>query len=217
VKPAFLTFDCYGTLIDWRTGIEEALRALGLASPHGQGLLGAYMAAEAKEEGTYRSYRQVLQDTVVSLFHSLGLKVDGEKAATFAASVPRWPAFRDSAEFLREVGSMGYRRYILSNVDNDILEETVKNHQLEIDGVVTAEEVRSYKPAKGHWIEFMSRTGCSKDEILHVAQSTFHDIIPTQQMGIPSAWVNRYNEALPLGASPLIISDNLGNLVESLR
>ncbi|MDE1852120.1 MAG: HAD hydrolase-like protein [Thaumarchaeota archaeon] len=143
--------------------------------------------------------------------------MDDEAARRFAGSVPRWPPFGDTSKFLQEMGSRGYKRYILSNVDNDLLEETIGNNGLEVDGFVTAEEVGSYKPRTDHWLEFLRRTGARKDEVLHVAQSVFHDIMPTQQLGIDSVWVNRYQEPLPADASPLIISDGLDSLATTLK
>jgi 2-haloalkanoic acid dehalogenase type II len=209
----YLTFDCYGTLIDWRTGIERELAsALGDISLRGQDLLNAYGKVEREEEAAYKKYRDVLRRSVLAMSGVLGVDVDEEAARRFAASVPRWPAFPDTAEFLRGMGGRGYKRYILSNVDNDLLEGTIKNNRLEVDGFVTAEEVGSYKPRTGHWVEFLRRTGATKDDVLHVAQSVYHDIIPTQRLGIASAWVNRYAEPLPPDASPSIISDSLASL-----
>ena len=209
-----LTFDCYGTLIDWRTGIERELtKALeGRVKLSGTHLLAAYVEAEKSQEATYRKYREVLQETVVSMSGVLGAEITDSAAREFAASVPKWPAFPDTARFLREAGSRGFKRYILSNVDNDILEETIKRHGLEVDGCVTAEEVGSYKPNPAHWIRFMAKTGIQKGSMLHCAQSVYHDIIPTQSMGIPSAWVNRYDEKLGPRVEPSYICDSLENL-----
>ena len=146
--------------------------------------------------------------------NQLGVDVTDEAARRFAASVPRWPAFPDSASFLREMGSRGHKRYILSNVDDDLLADTIRNHHLEVDGYVTAEQVGSYKPGEGHWKEFMRRTGADRADVLHVAQSVYHDIIPAQRMGIASAWINRYAEPLPRDASPLMITDSLESLAK---
>jgi 2-haloalkanoic acid dehalogenase type II len=217
VKYRYLTFDCYGTLVDWRTGIEEELHAvLGGIRIAGQELLDAYVSAEKNEEMGYRKYREVLRRTAISLSGTLGVEVSAEAAESFAASVPKWPAFTDAAEFLRDAGRKGYKRFILSNVDDDLLEGTIANNGLEVDGYVTAEQVGSYKPGEGHWLEFMRRTGAAKSEILHVAQSVYHDIVPAIRMGVASAWVNRYNEQLPPGVAPSMISDTLGNLGEAL-
>lgn len=213
MKYKYLTFDCYGTLIDWRSGIERELRAaLGNLRLGGQELLDAYLSAEREEESGYKKYREVLRRTVKSLSGRLEVEVDEAAATSFAGSVPRWPAFPDTRKFLQDVGSMGYKRYILSNVDNDLLEQTIGNNGLEVDGFVTAEEVGSYKPRFGHWERFFERTGAQRGEVLHVAQSVWHDILPAQELGLSSAWVNRYGESLPHRAEPLFITDSLANL-----
>jgi 2-haloalkanoic acid dehalogenase type II len=217
MRGAYLTFDCYGTLIDWRTGIEKELQAiLGDIPLSGQELLSAFVAAEKQEETTYRKYREVLARTANALSGRFKMQTSDSKAAEFAASVPKWPAFSDTVQFLKSVGSKGYKRYILSNVDDDLLEETISNHDLQVDGFVTAEQVGSYKPNPTHWLEFLRRTGAKRDEELHVAQSLFHDVLPTQSLGIKSAWVNRYGERLPAEASPSMITDNLVNLAATL-
>jgi 2-haloalkanoic acid dehalogenase type II len=213
----YLTFDCYGTLIDWRTGIEQELRGvLGDIPVRGRELLARYAEVEAAEEATYKKYREVLRETAISLSGALGMKMTDEAATRFAASVPRWPAFSDTGRFLRDMGSLGFKRYILSNVDNDLLEETIKRNGLQVDGVVTAEEVGSYKPRPGHWVKFMQTSGAREGDMLHVAQSVYHDIIPTQDLGISSAWVNRYNEPLARGALPLYVTDSLAHLAKVL-
>ncbi|MDE1857852.1 MAG: HAD hydrolase-like protein [Thaumarchaeota archaeon] len=213
MKHRYLTFDCYGTLVDWKAGIEAGLRsALGEIRVGGQELLRAYVEAEQKEESGYKKYREVLRDTAVSLSGTLGRKVDLGAASAFAGSVPDWPAFGDTERFLKEMGARGYKRYILSNVDDDLLEGTIRRNGLEVDGFVTAEQIGSYKPRPGHWTEFMARTGARREEVLRVAQSVFHDIIPTQRLGIESVWVNRYREPLPADASPGLIVDSLAEL-----
>lgn len=213
----YLTFDCYGTLIDWRAGIEASLlAAVGDLGIRGQALLNAYVVAEKQQESSYKKYREVLRRTVLSMSGQLGVEVTDQAARMFAGSVPTWPAYPDTAKFLIEMGKKGYKRYILSNVDTDLLRDTISNHGLEVEGFVTAEEVGSYKPNPGHWLRFMKKTGARKEEVLHVAQSIYHDIVPTNELGIASAWVNRYNEPMPQGPHPLFVSDNLAHLAESL-
>lgn len=213
-----LTFDCYGTLIDWRSGIERELtRAVGRIELSGQQLLAAYVEAEKVQESSYKKYREVLRGSALSLSTAIGVEVTDAAAREFAGSVPRWPAFPDSASFLREMGKRGFRRYILSNVDDDLLEETVKRQGLELDGFVTAEEVGSYKPNPAHWVRFMQKTGARREEVLHCAQSLYHDIFPTQTMGMASAWVNRYGERLGPGIQPTFICDNLVDLASSIE
>jgi 2-haloalkanoic acid dehalogenase type II len=217
MRYRYLTFDCYGTLIDWRSGIERELRsALGEIRITGQELLDAYVSTEKEQESTYKRYREVLRRTALSLSDKVGVAVTEESAIRFAASVPRWPPFADTRKFLDEMGARGYKRYILSNVDNDLLEETIRGNDLEVDGYVTAEDVGSYKPNHGHWIRFMQKTGAKKEVVLHVAQSVYHDIVPTQDLGIESAWINRYDEPMPGGIHPLFVSDSLENLSKLL-
>lgn len=214
---SYLTFDCYGTLIDWRTGIEDALtKALGALPRRGGELAALYASAEKQQENSYKKYRDVLSDTAAVLAHRLGKAMGEKKALEFAASVPEWPAFPDSASSLHRLGEMGFRRFILSNVDTDLLQETISRNGFEVDGFVTAEEVRSYKPAHVHWKEFMHRTGARKGEILHIAQSVYHDIIPAQELGISSAWVNRYGEPFPRGVDPEYVVDGVNSLVDLL-
>jgi len=217
MKYRYLTFDCYGTLIDWRAGIESSLlAAVGDVGIRGHALLEAYVTAEKEEESSYKKYREVLRRTVISMSGRLGAEVTEEAARKFAASVPTWPAFADTAKFLKEMGSRGYKRYILSNIDTDLLRETIGNHSLEVDGFVTAEETGSYKPAKGHWLRFLKTTGADKSEVLHIAQSIYHDLIPCGEMGMAVAWINRYGEPLPSGVEPTFIADTLANFAELL-
>jgi 2-haloalkanoic acid dehalogenase type II len=209
----YLTFDCYGTLVDWKTGIEKSLRkAMGEIPLGGKALLDAYVAAEKEEERSYKKYRQVLSSAALRMAESFGLSATPAAAAEFADSVPAWPVFPDTRDALHEFGRRGYLRYILSNVDTDLLLRTIEGNGLEIDGFVTAEEVGSYKPRPGHWTRLLEKTGAKKGEILHVAQSVYHDIIPAESMGIASAWVNRYGEPLPAEAEPAYITDSLASL-----
>jgi 2-haloalkanoic acid dehalogenase type II len=205
----YLTFDCYGTLIDWRKGMAKAL---GAKAEESAAVLRAYAVEEKKQEVKYQSYREVLRRSALALPKTLGLQIGPDLAASFASSVPSWPAFPDSRGFLRRMGELGYSRYILSNVDTETLEETIRRTRLEVDGYVTAEQVRSYKPARRHWVRFLQKTGARRDEVLHVAQSVFHDVLPAQDLGIASAWVNRYRDPVPAGAQPLFMSDNLAHL-----
>src|SRR5215467_5614632 len=157
----YLTFDCYGTLIDWRRGIEENLNGIlgGNVTVTGSNLMAEYAKAEKSEELEYKKYREVLRNTALRLRTPLDVKITEAQADMFASSVPKWPAFSDTSEFLRSMGKRGFERYILSNVDNDLLEETIANWGLEIDGYVTAEDLGSYMPHPAHWRKFMEKTG----------------------------------------------------------
>lgn len=218
MKFTHLTFDCYGTLIDWRKGIEvhlgELLRRNGL--PSGVSVYPLYVKLEAEEEGQYKSYKEVLRDTAIKVAEHLKVSIAEKEAKVFAGSVPSWPPFSDTVETLKELGRRGYKRVILSNIDRDLLKETILQNGLDVDGYITAEDVGSYKPAPGHWNRFFEGYKGSKETTLHVAQSIYHDIIPSSKLAIPTAWINRYSEANPPGISPSYVLGDLRSLLKLL-
>ncbi len=218
MKFTHLTFDCYGTLVDWRKGIEthlgEVLIKNGL--PSGVSVFPLYVKLEAEEEGQYKSYREVLKDTAVKVAEHLKVSIAENEAKMFAASVPSWPPFGDTVVSLKELGKRGYKRIILSNIDKDILKETILRNSLDVDGYITAEDVGSYKPSPGHWDRFFDAYKTKKEATLHVAQSIFHDIIPCSKLAISTAWINRYNEATPPAVNPTYVFDDLKSLMRLL-
>ena len=218
MKFTHVTFDCYGTLIDWRKGIElhlgELLRSNGLAPDVSVHPL--YMKLEAEEEGEYKSYREVLRDTAIKVANHLKVLITEEQAKEFAGSVPLWPAFEDTVETLTELGRRGYKRVILSNIDRDILKKTIIQNNLDVDGYITAEDVGSYKPALEHWNRFFEVYKPNREATIHVAQSVYHDIIPSCRLGIPNAWINRYSEVTPHGVRPSYVLDSLKGLLSVL-
>jgi len=213
----FVTFDCYGTLVDWRSGIENNFRNLfnGGKALVGTDIFRKYVELEAKVENSYTSYKEILAHTSLRLANELGLKQDSNSAEKFAESITRWKAFQDSAPSLRELGRRGYKRVILSNIDSVLLSETIRNNKLEVDGFITAQDVKSYKPAKDHWLKFFQEYSADRDETLHIAGSIYHDVIPASELGLRTVWVNRYGERLPADASPTFIVDSLSSLLES--
>jgi 2-haloalkanoic acid dehalogenase type II len=218
VKFTHLTFDCYGTLIDWRKGIEthlgELFRENGL--PSGASVHSLYVKLEAEEEGQYKSYREVLRDTAIKVAEHLKKPIAEKEAKMFAASVPSWPPFSDAVQSLKELGKRGYTRVILSNVDRDLLKETILQNGLDVDGYVTAEDVGSYKPSPGHWNRFFEMYKASRETTLHVAQSMYHDIIPCSKLAISTAWINRYSEATPPATNPTYVFGDLRSLTKLL-
>jgi len=218
VRFTHLTFDCYGTLIDWRKGIEahlgELLRSNGLTSD--ASVFPLYVELEAEEEGQYKSYREVLRDTAIRVAEHLNVSISERDAKVFAESVPSWPPFSDTVDTLKELGRRGYKRIILSNVDKDLLEKTILQNRLDVDDHITAEDVGSYKPSLGHWNRFFELHKASKETTLHVAQSIYHDIIPSRKLGISTAWINRYSELKPPEISPSYVFSNLKSLLKLL-
>ena len=217
MKFQYLTFDCYGTLIDWRKGIEahigELLRKKGVVP--NKKIFPIYVKFEAEEESNSKPYREVLKNTAMRVASHFGTSVPEEQAEEFAKSVPYWTPFSDTTETLKELGRRGYIRVILSNVDRDLLRETILRNRLEVDGFITAEDVMSYKPAVGHWNAFLQRYKASKGNTLHVAQSLYHDVLPATKLGFGVAWINRYGEGNE-GSSPNYAFNDLKSLLTIL-
>lgn len=196
-----ITFDCYGTLIDWEGGISTAF--LAAAGRDGVrldrvGVLEAYAEAEPVVEAeAFRSYRAVLTETARRVGERLGWPLGEERAAFLAESLPSWQPFADTNPALERLTAAGYRLGILSNVDDDLLTETRRHFKVRFDLLVTAQQVGSYKPAHGHFETARQRLG--NRSWLHAAQSYFHDVAPARARGIPVAWINRKGERAPGG------------------
>lgn len=213
-----ITFDCYGTLIDWEGGIiaafqQEAAR-LG-AGLDAEAVIAAYHAEEPAVESTsYRTYREVLAETARGVAARLGLAIEPERATFLAESLPRWQPFADTNAALERLAAR-YGLGLLSNVDDDLLALTRRHFTVDFDLLVTAQQVGSYKPAHGHFIEARQRKGEAR--WLHAAQSYFHDVVPARALGIPVAWVNRKRERPDEGGPlPDIEVANLAELADRL-
>jgi 2-haloalkanoic acid dehalogenase type II len=213
-----ITFDCYGTLIDWEGGISRAFQEAagrdGLKLERGA-IIAAYMAEEpAVESEVYLRYRDVLAETGRRVAARLGWSITRERASFLAESLPDWLPFDDTNAALERLAQK-YRLGILSNVDDELIEKTRRHFTVEFDFVVTAEQVRSYKPGHAHFIEAIRRAGGRP--ILHAAQSYFHDVVPANQLGIPVVWVNRNGEkASEGGPQPTGEVHNLTELADLL-
>jgi 2-haloacid dehalogenase len=190
-----ITFDCYGTLIDWENGMLAALRRLfsrdGRNVPDAQ-ILELYGEIEAGiESGPYLPYRQVMAKTAQEIGRRLGTVVSAEQAHAFANSLTTWKPFVDTLPALQSLGRR-FRLGIISNVDDDLFAETRnKLAPVAFDFVVTAQQVQSYKPSHRNFEEAVRRSGLSKDHILHAGQSLYHDVAPANALGIRNVWVNR--------------------------
>ena len=208
IDPAgfdLLTFDCYGTLVDWETGIVEAVRPLcatSRAAPTDAAILAAFADAEhAVQAQRYRSYREVLALTLARMAAPLGFRPTPAQCDAFAASVPDWPPFPDTTDALRRLGAR-YRLGIVSNVDDDLFAATGSRLGTDFDWVVTAQQVGSYKPAVAHFEEMAARSGIPRRRTLHIAQSLFHDIAPASALGYATVHVNRPSRGGGGGATP---------------
>ena len=193
-----LTFDCYGTLIDWERGIGDALEAAarvdGVKLDRATALLDNELLIDAFET------LEVLTLTAQRIAERLGWRRAPARAAFLADSVPAWPPFADTNAALQRLAGAGYRLAILSNVDDDLLAGTRKHVGVEFEFVVTAQQVGSYKPAPAHFIAARARIAGAP--WLHVAQSWFHDVQPARALGIGTAWINRKRERRADGAPP---------------
>jgi 2-haloalkanoic acid dehalogenase type II len=193
-----VTFDCYGTLIDWEGGIAGAFagkaEALGLKPPRREDVIGAYHAAEPEiEAAAYRPYRQILAASAARVASRLGWDLAEKDAAFLAESLPTWKPFPDTNAALTRLSKAGIRLGILSNVDEDLLAGTRRHFDVSFDLVVTAQRVRSYKPGHAHFTTARAELGPGA-RWLHAAQSYFHDVVPAKALGIPVAWINRKGE-----------------------
>jgi 2-haloacid dehalogenase/putative hydrolase of the HAD superfamily len=213
-----ITFDCYGTLIDWEGGIVRAFQdeaGKGGTKLDPDAIVNAYMKEEpAVEAGPYKSYREVLGETAGRVAARLGWSIGPEEAGFLARSLPDWAPFADTNPALERL-SRRYALGILSNTDDDLLEQTRRHFTVDFELVVTAQQIGSYKPAPGHFAEALRFAG--ERRLLHAGQSYFHDIVPTSAMGIPSAWVKRKSEdTAQLDARPLYVVRDMAALADLL-
>jgi len=188
------TFDCYGTLIDWEGGIGSAMSALWPSANRGRLLLRYHEVEPRIQQGSGRPYREVLALALAEVARIEGLALPAEAREALGDSLPDWPPFPDVPGGLRELRSRGWLLGILSNTDPDLLAASSRGIGVEPDLAITAREAGSYKPAPGHWLEFKRRTGADPGRHVHVAASTFHDLAPCVELGIPAVWINRMGE-----------------------
>ena len=213
-----ITFDCYGTLIDWEGGIAGAF--LHAAREDGvelrrEDVLRSYEQIEpVVEHEQFRLYRDVLTETASRVANALGWPLAFQRATFLAESLPDWTPFPDTNAALERLRDAGYRLGILSNVDDELLAATRRHFTVDFDPIVTAQQVRSYKPAPGHWRAARERIGDAR--WLHAAQSNFHDVVPANALGIPSAWVNRKGDRPLPGGTPTYEVKDMAGLAELL-
>jgi 2-haloacid dehalogenase len=199
-----LTFDCYGTLIDWETGIFSALRPI-LAS-HGKALtdsalLEMYSALEAEaEQGEFQPYREVLQCVVRGFGQRLGFVPTASEMRFLPESLANWRPFPDTVPALLELKKR-YQLAVISNVDDDLFTATAPQLKVSFNRVITAGQARCYKPCLEIFKLALARIGVPPDQVLHVGQSIYHDVIPAKSLGISTVWVNRPSPRPGVGAA----------------
>jgi 2-haloacid dehalogenase len=189
-----LTFDCYGTLINWEAGILAAIHSI--LSSHGTNLdddrlLTLYGEFEARaEQGVFRSYRDILQSVVRDFGTELGFTPSEAEARSLPESLASWRPWPDTVASLRQLKAR-HRLAILSNVDDDLFAATRPQLGVEFDDVITAQQAQAYKPSLKLFELALSRINAPADRVLHVGQSIYHDVIPAQTLGLATVWVNR--------------------------
>ena len=222
----FISFDCYGTLIDWETGLLKALTPI-LHKHDVQisdaELLQLYGEFEAEAEaGAYRSYRAVLRDVVDRLAQRLGFEASTAEQDSLPNSIASWEPFPDTVRALKELHSR-YKLAILSNIDDVLFAATAPRLGINFDRVITASQAGAYKPSPIIFRLAQQRLGVSTAEWLHAGQSIYHDIVPAQSIGLATVWVNRPSRRQGVGAvraasaTPDLKVDSLEELAAKAR
>lgn len=189
-----LTFDCYGTLIDWETGILNAVRPV--LKKHGrevtdEAILKLYSEIEPQvQAGPYRAYREVLTEVMRMIGERHSVKFSPQDNESLAESLQNWEPFPDTVEALKRLKTK-YGLGIISNIDKDLFAHSFRKLQVDFDNILTADMIASYKPNKFIFEMAMMKLGRPKEKVLHVAESLFHDIEPAKSLGMKTCWVNR--------------------------
>ncbi len=198
-----ITFDCYGTLIDWEAGILPTLRSV-LAN-HGcrisdSDILELYGEFEAEaESGGYQNYKEALRSVVRAFAVHLKFRASPAEIDSLAESVASWPPFPDTVTTLRSL-EQRYKLAIISNIDDDLFEKTRRLLEVDFDAVITAEQARSYKPSINNFKLALRQLAISPGQLLHAGQSIYHDVVPARSLGIATVWVNRKSARPGIGA-----------------
>jgi 2-haloacid dehalogenase len=225
-KFKVLTFDCYGTLIDWESGILEALEQLRSKSERmlsDEQILEQYALVESNgQAGVYKRYREVLRNVATEMASFLGVDVDPQENDMLANSIEHWMPFPDTIDALRHLKTR-FQLAIVSNIDDDLFAHSARHLEVPFDLVVTAEQVQSYKPSHNNFLRAIERIGVPRDEILHVAQSLYHDIKPANELGLANVWINRrggkhgFGATQPAEATPSLEVPDLATLAALAR
>lgn len=218
-KYTVLSFDCYGTLIDWENGILTALKpVLVRHNIHltDDDILELYAKLESKiEKGEFITYKNVLKKMMEEIGSKFGFNLLSSEKDCLVESLKNWQPFSDTVESLHALKDK-FKLAIISNIDDDLFAYSVKHLGINFDYVITAEQVCSYKPTPDNFEFAIRKIGVSPDKILHVAQSIYHDIIPAKEVGLSTVWVNRRKGKKGFGATPPA-SEQADYVVSDLR
>lgn len=217
-----LTFDCYGTLINWEAGMLPVLHRI--LTSHAKTLddatlLKLYGDFEQQAEARYQPYREVLASVVRHFGNEFGFTPAAAEVQSLAASLPTWKPWPDTVGALRRLETR-FRLAILSNIDDDLFAATRPQLGVQFDEVITAQQAQAYKPSMRIFELALSRIDAPAHRILHVGQSIFHDVVPAQALGLATVWVNRPSARPGVGAvkaataQPDLTVSSLGELAE---
>jgi len=212
-----LTFDCYGTLIDWSAGLRQSFLSIFGDDflRHEREFFDVYVEEEARlESGAYQMYRRILAACVDRLARRFDLTIRPGKADELANSLSEWRPFADTNEALARL-KRRFRLGVLSNIDRDLFAGTARHLGVQFDFLITAEDVQSYKPGLAHFGRMLTTEG-PPSQVLHVAQSLYHDGGPAGQLGLAFAWINRYKQSNDTQIRPAIETPDLKSLADAL-
>jgi 2-haloacid dehalogenase len=217
MSERWATFDCYGTLVDWMAGIRGSFSDLW-PDADADALLTLYHQLEpAVQAGRGMSYRAVMAETLASVAALARLEIASGDEDALGGSLPGWPVFPEVPAALAELRSRGWRLAILSNTDADLLGASLRAIGVPVDLRIVASDIGSYKPAVRHWEAFFEQSGADRDRHVHVAASLFHDVEPSDRLGLRCAWINRLSERSDLPrAAELIDLATLPDALEAL-
>ncbi len=222
-KFEILSFDCYGTLIDWENGIIPVLN--NLVANHQiditeTQLLEMFAKFESEAEaGEYKKYRQVLKQVRQKISQELNFQPTESELNSLSESIKNWLPFPDTLAALQSL-KQKYQLAIISNIDDELFANSAKHLQVEFDFVITAAQVKSYKPSKNNFEVAIQKMGIAPEKLLHIAQSIYHDIVPAKAIGLSTIWVNRrqgkegFGATLPASGKPDLEVPDLKTLVD---
>jgi 2-haloacid dehalogenase len=214
VSDRWATFDCYGTLIDWMSGIESTMARLWPDADRAALLRRYHEIEPAVQVGRGIPYREVMAEALAGVAAAEGRRIPAGEEGSLGVSLPAWPVFPEVPNALRELRARGWRIAILSNTDADLLDASITAIGVPVDLRIVASEIGSYKPASGHWETFFRLTRAERARHSHVAASLFHDIEPCARLGIRCVWVNRMAETTELPRAAQLT--NLAGLPDTL-
>jgi len=220
-----ITFDCYGTLIDWEKGLTGYLTPL--LESHDVHVVDSFLldfygrTEAALQAGVYRPYRDILEGVLEALAQRLGFNPSEEAIAGFPESVGDWLPFPDTIAALKSLGKR-FQLVVISNIDDELFDLTQENLGINFDHVVTAGQVQAYKPDPRMFTTAIERIGLPQSRILHVAQSLYHDIAPATALGLDTVWIDRHDghgggATVAAQATPTWTLRNMRELVEALE